>query len=253
MPISLTEVAKSVEKFIVSNSPTILTAIGVTGAVATAYLTGKASFKAATIIRDEEDARREILLNKEKVNLVWREYIPAGLTGVGTIVAIIGANHVNNRRAAAIAAAYSLSERAFTEYKDKVTETLGKKKEQTVVDDIAQDRVRRNPPPNNLVAQNGTDVLCCDGFSGRYFYSTVERIKRAEIEIDREIMEYDYASLSDFYSKSGLDPTDISDDVGWNHGKKMDIQYSTVLTKDDKPAMVFSFNVQPIGGYNRLT
>jgi hypothetical protein len=44
-------------KFASDNSPAILTSAAVVGTITTAYLTGKASFKAADVIRDEEDKR----------------------------------------------------------------------------------------------------------------------------------------------------------------------------------------------------
>ncbi len=51
------EFAKRTEKLVADNSPAILTAWGVTGTLTTAYLTGKASFRAADLLAKDERRR----------------------------------------------------------------------------------------------------------------------------------------------------------------------------------------------------
>ena len=124
------------EKVVADNSPLIMTVIGVTGTMAAAYLAGKASFKAAQLLA-EEDPHME---TKEKALLVWKLYVPAAGTVAITVAAIIFSHHVSARRAAALASAYALSEKAFEEYREKVVTKIGEKKELAVRDEIAQDR-----------------------------------------------------------------------------------------------------------------
>lgn len=158
-------------KLLSDNAPTILTAIGVTGTVMTAALTGRASYRAAEIIAFEEhqmaESRADSLTPKEKVKLAWKEFVPAVGVGAITIACIIGVNRIGMRRTAALAAAYSLSEKAFDEYKSKVVERLGEGKEQRLRDDIAQDQVNRRPLSKNEVILTGNgDVLCYDSITG---------------------------------------------------------------------------------------
>src|SRR5690349_16488674 len=154
--MNLPLIFKRAEKLAIDNSPALLTAIGVAGTLSTAYLVGKASFKAAALI-EQEQARLNLfekshpLENKEKLQLVWKEYAPAIATGALTISCIIGANRIGSKRAAAMAAAYSLSEKAYAEYRDKVVEKIGEKKEQAARDELAQDRVNANPVSTNNV------------------------------------------------------------------------------------------------------
>lgn len=49
------------------------------------------------------------------------------------------------KRTAALATAYKLSETALTEYKEKVVETIGEKKEQLVRDKIDKDHIDKDP------------------------------------------------------------------------------------------------------------
>ena len=240
------------------NSSTILTAVGVTGTVTTAYLTGKASVKAHELIKLEEahiyrlqDGVGVKLEFKDQARLVWKEYIPAASVGVLTISSIIGANHISSRKATALAAAYGLSERALVEYKEKVVEHLGKNKELKVREEIAQDRVSKNPVSQVIITGNG-DVLCYDALTGRYFESNIETIKKAMNDINYRIMNHGSESLSAFYDEVGLPPTSLSDEIGWNSNELMDIAFATTMSTDDRPCISIDFTVAPAPHYNRL-
>lgn len=257
--MNIRAMGRMTERFVIQNSPAILTAVGVTGAVSSAYLTGRASFKAAEILEDERVARniRRLahedqieLSDREKFDLVWKLYIPA----VGTLVlscgALIMATRIGNRRAAAMTAAYAVSERAFTEYRDKIVEKIGENKERAARDEIAQDRVTRNPPSSQVIMTGYGEVLCKDEFSGRYFESDMESLRRAENNVNYQILHEDYATVSNYYHNIGLDPTDISDQMGWNTDKKLDLHFSSTLAsyqgKENVPCMVVSFASTPI-------
>lgn len=244
------DLAKRAAKAIADNSPAILTAVGVTGALTTAYLTGRASFKAAQLLA-EEPAHIDA---KEKVRICWKLYIPAAVTGTLTVAAIIGADRIGTRRAAALAAAYAISDKAFEEYKAKVVEKIGKNKEEAVRDAVAQDRVNNIPVGGRevIVTGNGS-VLCMDAFSGRYFLSDMESLRKAENDINWAVVHNNYASLSDFYEIIGLPETSISSEVGWNVDKMMDMHFSSALTEaTGKPCMVVTYTTVPIRGFHRM-
>jgi len=247
--VTLSELLKRSGKIVADNSPAILTAIGVTGTLTTAFLTGKASFRAAERLTEESYD----LPTKEKVKIVWKLYIPAALSGAATVAVIIAANRVGSRRAAALAAAYSLSERAFEQYKEKVIATIGAKKEQAVQDSLAQDRVRNDPPGSREVfVIGGSETLCHDAFSGRYFTCDVESLRRAENETNHQILGDGYASLTDLYYRIGLRPTAMSDEVGWTSDVLLGMKFSSVLTEDDRPCLSINFVAGPIRNYHKF-
>lgn len=247
--MALRDIVKQAEKFTLDNSPSICTAIGVVGTVATAYLTGKATVQAVRILERE----RLELDNIGKVQKVWTCYIPPVSAGVLTIAAIVGANRIGSRRAAAVAAAYAISEKAFTEYKDKVVEKVGAKKEQAVRDEIAQDRIDRQPVGKQEVIVTGAgDVLCCDAMSGRYFRSSVETLRKAMNDTNYQILSDNYASLTDFYSRIGLAQTTLSDEVGWNVDRLMELQFSTAMAEHDQPCIYMDYAIVPIRDYYRV-
>lgn len=235
------------EKILTDNSPAILMACGIIGTVTTAILTGKASFKAAEVLSYDPDAD-----TREQIKMVWKLYIPPTVTGIATIGAIYGSHHISTRRAAAVAAAYSISERAFAEYKDKVIEKIGENKEQKIRDEIAQDRVNNDPYSGKEVIIASGEVLCYESFTGRYFKSDVETIKKAQNDTNYQILHDNYASLTDFYNRVGLPRTALSDDMGWNLDRHLEIEFSTTLSEDSRPCIAINFLVSPIRGYSRI-
>ncbi|MCA1806570.1 MAG: DUF6353 family protein [Actinobacteria bacterium] len=256
--MNIARMMKTLEKATIDNSPAILTAIGIVGTVTTAYLTGKASIKASDMVREEnewiKDKGYKIPFDKqETVKLVWKVYIPPVTAGVLTIAAIYSANHVSTRRATAMAAAYSLSERAFSEYKEKVVEKLGEKKERAYRDEIAQDRVNENPSSDqSVIITNGGEVLCYDQFTGRYFNSSMETLRQAVNEINYTVLHQGYASLSDFYHEINVPTTSLSEELGWNTDQLLEIDYSTVMSSDGRPCIAINFNHLPVRKFDKF-
>lgn len=256
--LNLAQTLRRLEKLTIDNSPEILTAIGVTGTVATAYLTGKASIKAVVLVRAEQEridrqTQGYVLERKDFIKLSWKLYIPAVTTGAFTIAAIIGANHVNTRRATAMAAAYSITERAFSEYKDKVVEKIGEQKERSYRDEIAQDRVTRDPvSERTVVITDGGDVLCYEHFTGRYFKSSMEALKKAQNDINYQILNQGYASVGDLFDLIGLAPTSYSEEVGWNTDRMLDMVFSTTMSDDGRPCIAIDFDLSPNRKYSHF-
>jgi hypothetical protein len=248
----------------VSNT-TLLTSFGVTGVFSTAYLASRASFKAARIVDSERERQKEELYPissnlvpefdlgfQEKVKLIWVLYIPAAVSGTTTITAIVMANHEASKKIAALTVASGISERAFQEYKAKVVEKLGENKAIDIRDEIAQDRVRADARSKEVIVVGTGNVLCFDMITGRYFESNMERIRKAENTVNHDILNHMYASLSSFYDEIGLPPTPYSDTVGWNSLREMvDVQYSTVMSVDDRPCIAIDFVTPPYPEYDR--
>lgn len=245
-------------KFLVNeNLPTILTGVGVVGTGATAYLTGRASFKAARLLDHNEIMHYEQTQGlepskKDKVKLVWKFYVPPALMMTSTMTAIIMANKVSSRRLAALAVASSITERAFSEYKEKVYEKLGRNQQEKVREEIARDRILKNPHDTSQVIITGTgDVLCYDMLTGRYFLSSAEKIRRAENRVNKELNNFMYASLTLFYDEVGLPPTTYTDTVGWQGNENLEVNITTIMSDDEKPCLAIDFSPLPSSDYTK--
>jgi hypothetical protein len=257
--VNIGAIVKRAQKATADNAPTILTALGVTGLVTTAVLTGKASFKAGKIIHERNESTKNSLgdlsheinmTSREMAELTWKLYIPAAATGAVTIACIVSANHISTRRTAALASAYSITQEAFREYREKIVEKVGEKKEQQARDEIAQESVSKNPPPSTLIIADDK-VLCKDLYSGRYFQSTLEDIKAAVNYINFQINNDNYASLTDFWERIGLEKTSDSDEIGWNNDGLLEVLFGSALTAKNTPCVTVEFRTEPIRKFYR--
>lgn len=238
-------------KTIKANSPEILTALGVSGVITTSYLTSKAAFAAAEVIRKHEELNppsedpKERL--KERTKLVWKLYIPAGVSGVVTVSCILGASRVGNSRTTAAVTAYSVTERAFHEYRERVADEIGKGKEQKIRDEIAQDSVTKHPTNREIVIAGSGHVLCYELYTSRYLHSDMETLKKAENKINSIAIRESYVTLDEFYDLVGLDHTSVSDKIGWTADRIMELEFSTVLGRNGEPCLAFDYNyIKPL-------
>ena len=104
---------------------------------------------------------------------------------------------------------------------------------------------------SNVVEKGNT--LCYDSISGRYFKSDIEKIKKAENELNKKMLNEMYLSLNEFYDELGLRPTSLGNELGWNIDDGLiDIHFSSQLSEDDQPCLVLDYCVAPRYGYERL-
>ena len=244
---------KSAERVLTKYSPGILTGIGIAGMIGATFMAVKATPKALYLIETKkEEAEVEELTSVETIKTCWKCYIPAALTTVVSSACLIGASTVSAKRNAALATAYSISEAALREYQEKVVEVVGEKKEKAVRDAVAKDQIERDPVTKSevVIIDSNSNTLCYEPLSGRYFKSTIDKIKKAEIKLDRQMIQEMYVSLNDFYWEIGLDGTDLGDKMGWNLSKGyMDLSFSSQLADDGTPCAVIVYGIPPVYDY----
>jgi len=260
-----------------SNSPALLTGLGIAGVISTAVLTARATYKATLIadqIEEEEIAATGKLSDenrqergKQIVKATWHLYIPPTIAGAATIGCMVGSNRISANRTAAALTAYALSERAFGEYRSKVIEQYNAHKEERIRAAIAQDKVGRTPVPPEMLARTAEErarvlqgdqskeivildkkhVRCFEGFTGRYFIADMDSVNRAVNEINQYIIKNNDATISQFYDKIEVPHTQMSDDFGWNYDKMLELMWYTVICpQDNEPCIAFDYKYPPV-------
>lgn len=255
---NLPKFMKDVAAVTSKHKPEILQGLGIAGMITTTVLAVKATPKALQLIEDaKKEAHKDELTPVETVKAAWKPYVPAAVTGVVSVGCLIGASSVSARRTAALTTAYQLSTSALSEYKEKVVETIGEKKEQAIRDKVAQKKVDDHPVSKNEVVVIGNgDVLFLEPVSMRYFTSDIETVRRVINDINHRLtigME-EYISLSEFYDAIGLKHTSNSDDLGWNLGRDglIDVRFPATTTDEGKPCLMLEYQVEPRYDYHKL-
>ena len=267
-----TDFFKGIQNALIKYSPEILTGIGIAGMITTTVVAVKMTPKALSLmdkelkrqnqeLADETERNGEVDFDEiaklkpvDVIRVTWKCYIPAVTIGAASIACLIGASSVHSKRNAVLATAYKLSETAFSEYKEKVIETIGEKKEELIRDKVHKERMEKDPVSKNEVfISDSGDTLCYDYNTGRYFKSDIEKIRRAVNTLNKKMLSEGYVSLNDFYEAIGIDRTSTGDRLGWNTDSALlDLNFSSQLTNDGKPCLVIDFKVEPKYDFDRF-
>lgn len=265
-------IAKSIKSTLSQHCPEILTAFGIAGMVTATVLAVRATPKAMKLIENEVEKKNRELVNEAAENgddacqqisklkpvdtmkVTWKCYVPAAVTSVASIACLIGASSVHLKRNAALLTAYKLSETALTEYREKVVETVGERKEGAIRDAVAKERVEKHPidPATVIVTGNG-ETHCLDYWTDRYFKTDLDKIYRAENELNSQLLDEGYVSLNDFYYCLGLDSAGLGEVVGWSYNRTglVKLRLSSQLSSNKTPVMVIDFETAPYYEYDR--
>lgn len=248
--INFKALSKNISLFARKHSPEILTGLGVIGLISTTVTAVRATPKALELIEENKDEDGHIS-KKDVVKVAWKQYVPSVLIGTVSIACIVGSNKISIHRSALLAAACSISEEKLKEYKNKVVDVFGKKKEkEDVYESIIQDKIDESPTPN-CEPKKSDDILFYDVWSGRYFYSDRNRVDRAINELNSYFLQSDQVCLNDFYDSINLDRNQFGYICGWGRDttKLIEIRYSSHIAKDGNPCLAIDFFKDPTPFY----
>ena len=250
--------AKYIRKGAIKHLPTLLTALGTAGVIGGVILAIKKAPDAKKDL-DEEKEKWDDIPDKEnrvkadyyfkRVRICFQHYWLVILIIGGSITCFWVANHVSVKRLTSALTAAGLSAKAKEELEQKIKEMDGEKHLQNIKDEIDGDHVRNNPPSENDIINTGYGShLCYEPITGRYFYSNIEKIKRAVIICRDELQKEGYLSINDWFCALNLDTTDLhlcwlADSIG--EVNDFDISTSSQLTPDDVPVLVIRYDVNP--------
>lgn len=261
--------------FTKNHSPEILVGLGIAGMTTSTVLavraTPKATRKIEAAIEDSNEALMDEAVAKQQesyspvsrlkagdvIKLCWKDYAPAAVTGVASIVCLVGGTRINLRRNAALVTACKLSEMTIKDlqtYKDKVIETIGEEKHEEIETKINEEAVT-NAAINldsAVICGNGP-ILCFDNIGGQWFKSDKETIRAAINRLNHTMNDDMYVSLNDFYDELGMNQTIAGRDLGWNRDYGLiEPKFSSHLLPNGVPVMVLTTRLEPRVDYSKL-
>ena len=251
--IKLNNVKRNLKK----HSPLIMTGLGIAGslgAVVTAYKTAPKAKEVLEAIdrKYEGEDKKKIFWKKTKA--VAPLVIPVVAMETTSIACTLGSYKMNSKRLAGLATAYALSEQKFAAYKEKVISQIGEKKEEKVRQAIAEDTTKKNPiSKGSEVVLLDNEQLFYDSYSGRYFKSNMDKIRRIENELNKRLQTEMYISLNEFYYEIGLPEIGAGNEVGWNIGKDLiNLEYSSIILENGQTCVVIDYLIEPQFDYRNL-
>lgn len=194
------KMVKVSKAFLTKHSADILTGFTACGVVLTAIETHKATKKAEEYLRingyDKANPETQKVLKWES----RKNYILPAVTGAATIGAAVGANYINHKQIAGLAAACTVAETALSEHRDKIEELMGAKALQKIDDEVNLDKAVDIIANDDEVLITGKgDVLCCEGYlTGKKFMASPDWIRKCVNEFNELVNCDTYCAYSEF-------------------------------------------------------
>ena len=233
------------------NSPAIFMGLTIAGVISTALVAARAQRRATERLAVVDPDKS--MTFGEKAKATWKIYTPVVLSCGATIGFVFAGNSIHFKRQAALATAVSIGETAFSEYKEKAAEVLGKTKAEKVRNELTQSKVdEKRDAIEQLEIVTPGDQHVYDTYSGRVFVSSVEKLNKAANEVARECINADYASLNSFYRKVGLAEIPLGDEVGWNNSNPLELNLSNAVVHDNRGLIAINYDKRPIVGFDRF-
>ena len=203
-----------------NNSPTILTCIAAVGCISTVVMVIKATPKAIKKVEKMREPSK-----KDIFKAVWKDYLPAALLGVGTLVCMFSANALSRKQQAVLTSAYGVLSNQFKRYSDEVRDMFGEETHKKIVENITIEK------PKDIVIQapglthstsisfddrDENEVLFYDMMSKRYFKSTIGKVMTAIHHLNRNFCMGADPEVNMYYDFLGLVGVDYGDNIGWS-------------------------------------
>lgn len=199
----LNQVFYGAQKYVKCNAASILSLFAVGGVIGTSVSVVKATNKFT-------DKKKESSSMKETICIAIPIFLPAVLLGSSTIVCILGANHINKQKQAALLSAYALIDQSFKDYRTKLIELQG----EDLNTKIQEDLYRAGLSQCVHTDEDGK-LEWFEPFSKETLYLYEKEIIDAEYQLNRLFTGRGYATLNDWYDILGLPHTPYGDALGW--------------------------------------
>lgn len=222
-------VMNQVAKVVSKNMPKILLGLGVAGGIGTTVLAVKQTVKAVDHINaKKEELETEELTKKEVVKTVYKDYIPVAVLGLASVTCVICSSHISEKRHAALAAAYKLTETTLHDYISATDEVVSSQKKHEIDQKFAEKQKERNDEVRDgstyapITIKKG-ETICFDLTFDHMFSCNLAKIHRVIDELNRRFKDgEDFITLNEV--RAALDSENLRyleafEDLGWNSGE----------------------------------
>lgn len=148
-----------------------------------------------------------------------KPYIPAAVSVIVTAGCIAGSSYISKKRIATIAAASASGAAIFKEKYEKLHAYMQEHHPEELDDFETEELKAKMETAPEIIESNpnchGEPILCFEGYSGRWFYSTEEDVIWAERVFNEHYKRDKYISLNDFYELLHIEQTHFGAQYGW--------------------------------------
>lgn len=256
------------------NAPVLLAIGGLVAAGVTVYAAVKEAPKAKLAITDarikkEEEIRAELPAEKknseikvhistaEKIAIIFKCCWPAIVAAATTVGCTIASQVAAGKKIKAAQMAEDIAQKQLQDYVASSVKKLGEKKADDIAEDAAKSSCEANPPKRDsngqVIAYGKGDYLFYDRQMNVRFWSTIDKVNRAILECNAEILEGEFVMVDEFYER--IDPSIKLPSTAYalGFGARADeiaknafirVTYTSEITEDNEVQIVLSYTVR---------
>ena len=187
----------------------------------------------------EEDSKKDLTIIYTQTGLeVAKLYAPAVGLGVLSITSILAGHNIMRKRNVALAAAYTIVDQNFKDYRGRVIERFGKELdrelrynikavevEETVVDEEGKEKtVKKTIEVTELGLDSYSDYAKFFDEGSPFWDKSAEYnlmfLKRQQDWANKRLRDRGYLYLNDVYEQLGIMQTEAGNKVGWIYDEK---------------------------------
>lgn len=234
------------------HSNLILTIVSATGVILTTAVAIRGTIKAVKLYEEKQPAGK-----KEIVTTVWKCYIPTIGMVILTTVAIICNGRINARKIAVLTSAVSGSMEALRKMEEKMSEMIGPKKAQAVIDEVHSQKAEDHLPKNEndiIDTGHGNQLFFLEDV-GQWIMTDTNRIELAELKI-KDLLEdtndWDengdgYILMNDALSELGARTCYYGATNGWSNTELREIGMKGPRFRISSKIMEVNGEKRPVG------
>ena len=188
-------------------------------------------------VYSEEDSKRDLAIVYTQTAMKFvKLYGPSVLLGAASIGCILASHHILNKRNAALAAAYSIVDKGFKEYRSRVADRFGEavdkelkynikaeEIEEKVIDENGEEKVEKKVVSvANTTGYSDYAKFYDDGCTGwtKNPELNLMFLKRQQRYANDLLKTQGYVFLNDVYEMLGIHKTKAGQIVGWVYDEK---------------------------------
>lgn len=251
----LKEIPKAGKKVLIQHGPEISIAFGTGGMMFSTVLGILQTPEAMRLIEEKKkELGVENLSKSEVAKAVWKCYLPVAGMSIGSAALILLGTKVHMKRNAILATAYTLSEANRKEYREKVIETFGPKKEETVRDAMDKQEIKDHPVDEIGVEITGDgNTLIYDKVTKRYFRSDIDFIRKQETAFNKRLPIEMYMNINEFYHMIHIPPVPYGEYFGCTADNVwLDITTGSQKVTESMACITIDYDIEPLMDYRTL-
>ena len=255
------------------HSPVILFSAGVVGMVATVVVASRATLKLEEVVDDfqgkledvrtlqhddysDEDRRNDqvILYSQASLKLV-KLYGPAVMLGVASVACLTGSHYILTKRNAGLIVAYAGLEKAFEEYRRRVSDRVGEDVEREIMHPTKKTKVKDDVTGETLdvsrsIGKGGSPYARIFDESASRNWNKQPEYNQLFIQCQQQWMNdllnsRGHLFLNEVYDALGLSRTKAGAVVGWVKGNGDDYVDFGVFRDNEFDGMRFVCGEEP--------